>query len=260
MNAEQLHDALTLLPEDLIAEVDALRRAPRRKIVYWKRILPVAACLCLVLLTAPTVIALISPKGAMESAADAVQAPAAAPAEAARPEKAHMENGIWITPAGEAESDELPSAGVGAARSETRDTGGTLTARYLPPQPSDTEGGQNIALISSRAELETYLAAYDDDGTLAAACEDYDDAYFEDNQLVLLLTALYRPAAGYSGNVLLPMESGVWSAEQTDSGWTLRVRDMVPDVSSRDVVRQHILLEIPGAFISPADTLTLKKD
>ena len=45
IKAEQLHDALTLLPEDLIAPVDALRRKKRFR---WQPIAALAACACIV--------------------------------------------------------------------------------------------------------------------------------------------------------------------------------------------------------------------
>ena len=52
MTAEKVHDALNLLPADLIAATDRLRTAPRTKIIPWKRLLPVAACLAILLLGA----------------------------------------------------------------------------------------------------------------------------------------------------------------------------------------------------------------
>ena len=45
MNAENLHDAISLLPEALLEDVDRLRR---KKPVHWKPIAALAACLCLV--------------------------------------------------------------------------------------------------------------------------------------------------------------------------------------------------------------------
>lgn len=112
-------------------------------------------------------------------------------------------------------------------------------------------------MISSREELDIYLES-EPDKSLTAACGGYDEAYFADRQLVLLLTVKYRSAGSYSGNVLLPMESGSWSAEKTgDSSWTLRVQDMIHDDSASDVVRQHIVLELPGKLIADTDTITL---
>ena len=49
MTAEKLHDALNLLPSDLITATDQLRTAPRTKIIPWKRLLPAAACFALLM-------------------------------------------------------------------------------------------------------------------------------------------------------------------------------------------------------------------
>lgn len=48
MTAEQLHDALGLLPIDLIAETDALRCRPRKPVILWKRWAAIAACAVLI--------------------------------------------------------------------------------------------------------------------------------------------------------------------------------------------------------------------
>ena len=45
MNAEQLHDAISLLPEEMLRDVDALRQ---KKPFPWKSVVGLAACLCLV--------------------------------------------------------------------------------------------------------------------------------------------------------------------------------------------------------------------
>lgn len=44
MTAEQLHDALGLLPSDLIAEADARRCAPKKTVIRWQRWAAMAAC------------------------------------------------------------------------------------------------------------------------------------------------------------------------------------------------------------------------
>ena len=49
MTAEKLHDALNLLPSDLLAATDQLRTAPRAKIIPWKRLIPAAACFVLLM-------------------------------------------------------------------------------------------------------------------------------------------------------------------------------------------------------------------
>ncbi len=45
MNAEHLHDALSLLPDDLLEPVDQLRQ---KKHIPWKPVAALAACACLV--------------------------------------------------------------------------------------------------------------------------------------------------------------------------------------------------------------------
>ena len=49
MTVEKLHDALNLLPSDLLAATDQLRTAPRAKVIPWKRLLPAAACFVLLM-------------------------------------------------------------------------------------------------------------------------------------------------------------------------------------------------------------------
>lgn len=46
MNADMLHDAISMLPEDLLAPVDALRCKKRFR---WQPVAALAACLCLVM-------------------------------------------------------------------------------------------------------------------------------------------------------------------------------------------------------------------
>ena len=50
MTSEKLHDALNLLPADLVAETDALRTKPNKPQVHWQRWAAMAACLAVVLL------------------------------------------------------------------------------------------------------------------------------------------------------------------------------------------------------------------
>ena len=49
MTPEQLHDALGMLPADLVAETDRLRSRPPRKVIYWRSFAAAAACFLLVL-------------------------------------------------------------------------------------------------------------------------------------------------------------------------------------------------------------------
>ena len=49
MTAEQLHDAIGLLPAELVAEADALRQSRPLRRGHWKRYAAMAACFILVL-------------------------------------------------------------------------------------------------------------------------------------------------------------------------------------------------------------------
>ena len=49
MTPEQLHDALGMLPGDLVAETDKLRRAPKKTVIAWRPLAAMAACFLLVL-------------------------------------------------------------------------------------------------------------------------------------------------------------------------------------------------------------------
>lgn len=87
MTVENLHDALTLLPGDLITAVDRVRTAPKTKVIRWRRWVSLAAVLVLVVSTGLVFQRNILPGigGAkMESIAQAPAAMAPAP----------MENGI----------------------------------------------------------------------------------------------------------------------------------------------------------------------
>ena len=50
MTSEKLHDALNLLPADLVTETDALRTQAKKPQVHWQRWAAMAACLAVVLL------------------------------------------------------------------------------------------------------------------------------------------------------------------------------------------------------------------
>ena len=91
MTVEQLHDAIGLLPADLLAETDQLRTAPRpRKTVLWKPLLAMAACLTLVL---AGWFWWFQPKGSAGGTADTASlqaAPAAGAVENGAAEEAEM--------------------------------------------------------------------------------------------------------------------------------------------------------------------------
>jgi len=72
MTTHQLHDALSHLPEDLIAEADARRSAPPR-VIPFRRYAAMAACFVLVLASSLFALNFLPRGGAMKEAAAEVQ-------------------------------------------------------------------------------------------------------------------------------------------------------------------------------------------
>lgn len=118
MTSEKLHDALNLLPADLVAGTDALRTKPKKHQMHWQRWAAMAACLAVVLLAGTMFSRLFGPKGSSkttaavdqfqmfvaeapdrENAAPESAAPALGEAKADRPDDDHTH-----APAGEPES------------------------------------------------------------------------------------------------------------------------------------------------------------
>lgn len=106
MTVHDLHDALTLLPAELVTATDRLRSRPRGKVIRWKRWASLAACLVLVL-SVTLVFGRVLLPGMMGKTESTAQAPmAAAPMEQAAADVAVPES-----PAAEAPAMEEPGAG-----------------------------------------------------------------------------------------------------------------------------------------------------
>lgn len=72
MKPDVFHDAMTLLPEDLLEPVDALRKKKR---FPWKSVLATAACFCLVLGLALGYAKIVAPASAEDAAGNAAEMP-----------------------------------------------------------------------------------------------------------------------------------------------------------------------------------------
>ena len=159
MTSEQFHDALTLLPEDLVANADAFRsRKPR--ITPLKRYAAMAACFAALLTSviyvhslrqesAPTEMAVAAPYSVMQDAG-------AAPAEAPRMEAAAV-----------------PSCPMVEA----------------PDLPNTAEIDHSAAIITSRSELEGYfteMGKYYQLDALRDVCALYDETWFSNSDLLLI--------------------------------------------------------------------------
>ena len=89
MTAQQLHDAITGLPEDLVAQEDRHRSHPQKRPIVWRKYAALAASLAAVVLCARLVMAPgeRSAVTAMENAAQVADAAPAMPAEGAPAEE-----------------------------------------------------------------------------------------------------------------------------------------------------------------------------
>ena len=159
MTSEQFHDALTLLPEDLVANAGAFRsRKPR--ITPLKRYAAMAACFAALLTSviyvhslrqesAPTEMAVAAPYSVMQNAG-------AAPAEAPRMEAAAVPSCPMV---------------------ET------------PDLPNTAEIDHSAAIITSRSELEGYfteMGRYYQLDALRDVCALYDETWFSNSDLLLI--------------------------------------------------------------------------
>lgn len=181
MTGEQFHDALTLLPEDLVAQADQFRQSPK-KVIRWKQYAAIAACFAVLLCAAAFV---NSRKNAPTEMA------AAAPHSAMKEETAE-------------DAAEFPR--MEAAMGTSAVSGSTAMADSAIPficvetpvnvhSTASFDHGPSATGITSREELDAYLSKWDRLYLMEAlrdACEIYDEDWFSSHDLLLI------PADGVS--------------------------------------------------------------
>lgn len=175
MTGEQFHDALTLLPEDLVARADEYRsRTP--KIIPWKRYAALAACFAVLVTSvlmvhslrqknAPSEMAAAAPYSVMQDAGAADEAPRMEAAKGA-PETSG--------------STDIADSAIPFLCVETPVNVHT-TASFVH--------GPSATGITSREELDAYLTKWDRLYLLDAlrdACQIYDDGWFASHDLLLI--------------------------------------------------------------------------
>lgn len=174
MTSEQFHDALTLLPEDLVAHAEQYRcRKPR--VIPLKRYAALAACLA-VLLTSAVYVHTLRQESApteMAAASYAMQDTGAVAAEAPRMEAAK----------GSPETSDSTAMA---------DSATAFTCVETPTNPHSTASyahGPSATGIASREELDAYLKKWDRLYLLDAlrdTCEIYDEDWFASHDLLLI--------------------------------------------------------------------------
>lgn len=197
MNAEQFHDALTLLPEDLVANADAFRsRKPR--ITPLKRYAAMAACFAALLTSviyvhslrqesAPTEMAVAAPYSVMQDAG-------AAPAEAPRMEAAAVPSCPMV---------------------ET------------PDLPNTAEIDHSAAIITSRSELEGYfteMGKYYQLDALRDVCALYDETWFSNSDLLLIPVDSVSPSCSVTDVTLADGVCEITiTREETEAGTSFHI-------------------------------------
>lgn len=197
MTSEQFHDALTLLPEDLVANADAFRsRKPR--ITPLKRYAAMAACFAALLTSviyvhslrqesAPTEMAVAAPQSVMQDAG-------AAPAEAPRMEAAAVPSCPMV---------------------ET------------PDLPNTAEIDHSAAIITSRSELEGYfteMGKYYQLDALRDVCALYDETWFSNSDLLLIPVDSVSPSCSVTDVTLADGVCEITiTGEETEAGTNFHI-------------------------------------
>ena len=176
MTSEQFYDALTLLPEDLVARADAFR-SRKPKIIPWKRYAALAASFA-VLVTSAVMVHTLRQKNTPSEMAVAAPYSAMLDTGAADAEAPRMEAAMG-----------LPETSGSAAMA---DSAIPFTCVETPDNLNNTAcfaHGPSVTGIVSRDELDAYLSKWDKLYLLDAlrnACQIYDEGWFTSHDLLLI--------------------------------------------------------------------------
>lgn len=292
MNVEILHDALNLLPGDLITATDKLRSRPRKAKIHWTRWASMAACFAIVLCGAWIFKETIWPgfDGAKstESAAEQVEMAAPAAVEGAQNSKADVaedaipeaeeaprenaggtgEGGadysdldtITLTPTGEASSTQR---GEETAPAEETVSVIALDAVRYAYTPVSSMSAVNLSakaqtvLIRSREELEAYCQekeAVFELHDFYEACEDsYEESWFAEHDLLLLRLGAEDSETRYGVTGFEMLEDYEPSTWEVTLTKTKTETDRSPD----DNAYWHILMETDKGLIGEDNVITV---
>ena len=256
MNAERIHDALNQLPDDMIAAADALRQKKRGPIL-WKQLMPIAACFVLVLGALYIALPLLSPKGASQEAAPmemqqdsmSLNEIAGLPETGAEPE-APAEAAPVEGTGQDLETNAAPQAPEMEEQADTTGASGIPVTGYGYCIGAEEPDETKIILISTWSEWEAFLAGtprLTEEGDFKNS---YNEAYFDDHQLVAVITTAASSSVRYEIDAIT--KTGV-------DTWTLTGTRYSPEWSTEDMTQQLILVELPR-MVEPEDTVLLELD
>ena len=213
MTSEQFHDALTLLPEDLVAHAEQYRcRKPR--VIPLKPYAATAACLAVVLCAAA--LFRVTQQKSMETdkavSFSVMQDAGAAPAESPRMEAAAVPSCPMV---------------------ET------------PDLPHTSEIDHSAAIITSRSELEGYfteMGRYYQLDALRDVCALYDETWFSNSDLLLIPVDSVSPSCSVTDVTLADGVCEITiTGEETEAGTNFHLvlpvdKDSVTDTKNITVI------------------------
>ena len=213
MTSEQFHDALTLLPEDLVAHAEQYRcRKPR--VIPLKPYAATAACLAVVLCAAA--LFRVTQQKSMETdkavSFSVMQDAGAAPAESPRMEAAAVPSCPMV---------------------ET------------PDLPNTAEIDHSAAIITSRSELEGYfteMGRYYQLDALRDVCALYDETWFSNSDLLLIPVDSVSPSCSVTDVTLADGVCEITiTGEETEVGTNFHLvlpvdKDSVTDTKNITVI------------------------
>lgn len=246
MKAEHIQEALNLLPDDLIEKVDRLRTNKAMPAYRsWKQISAIAACLAVLILG--TFVWGMVPRGgynADSTASNGMEKDNAMSATAAAQEAEDRSETIAET------NTVSEEAVVEGDQSPAEPSAYSVSAQYILTEQLLPSGEQpGFVLIQSRQALEDYcdrFGAYYD----LSAFPEYTDAYFEENDLLILLLQESKPDFTHE----------ITAIEQTQAGvWELQGCRYLPESSTKesDPTHWHILVDVWKDLIDPNASFTL---
>jgi len=260
MTAEQLHDALNALPDDLLEATDALRQKARKQPILWKRLVPVAACFVLVLtvlyIAAPYLSRKAAPQESQMVSDDAMSVIEMAPAETRAPGEAagEPEAPMEQPPFTADESGEISENSGAPLAPEEEERAEVTGASPIPvtgygycigaTEPDETV----ITVISTEEEWQRYLTANPRLTEEGGFENRYGEDYFEKNQLIAVVTTAASSSVSYEADAIRRTGTGTWE---------LTVIRYSPEWFTDDMTQQCLLVELPR-MVEPEDTVTLK--
>lgn len=231
MSGKELLEGMSYVDERFVDEAEH-QTIKKRSISPWMKLLPVAACLCILLVGAVSIWDMMPFNAKSESAA------------------------------GDQESMQEISDGSDTAM------GGDPQSWLYQTQYIRTDGGDESTqypsyfVIRSREELEQYYednkTVYDlehhdqvySDTTIGFldAIELYDDAFFTDRDLIILVLEEGSGSIRHEVNGIRPYY---------DNTWQLSVRRITPEVCTDDMAQWHLLIEVQKDLISEDESIVL---